>query len=165
KHVLVGWKDLAAAYRGHMDPKAAARSQEDAAKIARDVYAKLTADPSQIDALIQSVGEDPGAKGGEPYEITPDAGFVPEFKNLALRLNVKEVGIVKSDFGYHVIERVAPPPLDPLESAEILGRPAETGQVFVQHVLIGWKDAEAVKAGRGTDAAKSRSKADADALA
>ncbi len=165
KHVLVGWKDLAAAYRGHMDPKAAARSQEEAAKIARDVYAKLTADPSQIDALIQSVGEDPGAKRGEPYEITPDAGFVPEFKNLALRLNVKEVGIVKSDFGYHVIERVAPPPLDPLESADILARPAEPGQVFVQHVLVGWKDAPAVKAGQGSDAAKARSKADADALA
>src|SRR2546423_844916 len=97
KHVLVGWKDLAAAYRGHMDPKAAARTQEQAAAIARDVYGKLTADPSQIDKLIQDVGEDPGAKAGEPYEITPDAQFVPEFKNLALRLNVKEVGIVKTD--------------------------------------------------------------------
>src|SRR6185436_8737573 len=38
KHVLIGWKDLAAAYRGHMDPRAEARTNEDAAKLARDVY-------------------------------------------------------------------------------------------------------------------------------
>ena len=88
---------------------------------------------------------------------------MPEFKQLALRLKEKEVGIVKTQFGYHVIERVPPPPPDPLESADILARPAEKGPVSVQHVLIGWKDAPAAQA--TATRAKTRTKEDADKLA
>ena len=43
---------------------------------------------------------------GEGYDVTPDAGLVPPFKNLSLRLNVGEVGVVRTDFGIHIIQRV-----------------------------------------------------------
>jgi parvulin-like peptidyl-prolyl isomerase len=89
---------------------------------------------------------------------------VPEFKNLALRLKEKEVGIVKTQFGYHVIERVPPPPPDPLESADVMARPAETGGVFVQQVVISWKDTLLAKNGQADPRAKDRTKADADKL-
>ena len=101
---------------------------------------------------------------GEPYTVDKDTPFVPEFKQLALRLNVNEVGIVKTAFGYHVMMRVPPPPLDPLESKDILDRPAEAGPIPVQHVLIGWKDAPMAK--RSADPrAKDRTKEQADKLA
>ncbi|MDX2090199.1 MAG: hypothetical protein SFX73_20235, partial [Kofleriaceae bacterium] len=86
KHVLIGWKDLEAAYRGQMDPRAKSRSQADASKLALEVLDKLKADPKAIDALIEQHGEDPGMKGGEPYKVEAETQFVPEFKNLALRL-------------------------------------------------------------------------------
>jgi len=164
KHVLVGWKDLAAAYRGQMDPRAQNRTQQEAQKLARDVAAKLKAKPGDIDALVKEYSEDPGSQSGEPYTVKADTPFVPEFKNLALRLEVNEVGIVKTAYGYHVMMRVTPPPPpppDPLESADILARPAPVDpnlEVYVQHVLLGYK---------GTARAKpdARSKEDADKLA
>jgi parvulin-like peptidyl-prolyl isomerase len=165
KHVLIGWKELAPAYQGHLDPRASTRSNAEAATLAQGVAAKLKANPDSIDALIKESSEDPQSLSGEPYTIKTDVPFVPEFKNLALRLKEKEVGIVKTAFGYHVIERVPQPPPDPLESADILARPAEPGPVSVQHVLIGWKDSPAAKSGRADKRAMDRTKADADKIA
>ena len=160
KHVLISWKELAPVYRGQQDAKGAARTNADAAKLAKDVLAQLKTDPKKIDALIAQYGEDPGAKTGDPYTVNKETAFVPEFKNLALRLKEGEAGIVKTQFGYHVIARVAPPPPDPIESADILARAAEKGPVSVLHVLIGFKDAPAARDPK----AKARSKEDAAKL-
>jgi parvulin-like peptidyl-prolyl isomerase len=157
KHVLIEWKDLASVYQGQIDPRAKDRSNADAAKLAQDVYNQLKANPDKIDELAKKYSEEPGGSTGEPITIGKDTRFLPEFKNLALRLKEKEVGIVKSQAGYHVIERVQPPPPDPIESADILARPAEKGPVSVQHVLIGYKDAPAARDPK----AKARSKEDA----
>ena len=159
KHVLIGWKDLAAAYRGQMDPRAQKRTNAEAAALAEQIAGKLKADPKAIDALVKEHSEDPGSQGGEPYEVNEKTGFVPEFKQLALRLMLNETGIVKTDYGYHVMIRVTPPPPDPLESSDILNRPtAEAGTVRVQHVLIGWKGAPAARSA-------TRTKEEADKLA
>jgi len=158
KHVLVGWKGFG---RSRSE-----RSNAEAAKLAKDILAQLRSDPTKIDALMKEHSEDPGsAQSGRAYPVTPDAGLVEPFKNLGLRLKINEAGIVKTDFGYHVILRVAPPPPDPLESADILARPAGTEPVFVQHVLIGWKDSPAAQMGGGDPRAAERTKADADKLA
>ena len=163
KHVLFGWKDLEANYRGGgMDPRAKARSKPDAEKLAKEVYAKLKANPAEIDALVKQHSEDPGSLKGEPYTVKADTPFVPEFKTLALRLEVNEVGIVKTNYGYHVMLRVPPPPPDPLESADILAREPQPmppeGEIYVQHVLISI-------AGGARAAPDAPSKADADKLA
>jgi parvulin-like peptidyl-prolyl isomerase len=165
KHVLLAWKDLGAAYQGQLDPRAAKRTNAEAATLAQDLAAKLKANPDAIDALVKESSEDPGSVLGDPYTVNADTPFVPEFKNLALRLKEKEVGIVKTTFGYHVMERVLPPPPDPLESMDILTRPAEAGPVRIQHVMIGWKDVAAARAGRADKRAMERTKADADKLA
>lgn len=156
KHVLIGWKDLAATYRGHMDPRAEARTNADAAKFAREILAR--AEKEDFNKLVEEYSEDPGAKSGEPYTVAADTQFVPEFKLLALRLMLNEVGIVKTNYGYHVIKRIPPAPPDPLESADILARPAEPGPVSVQHVLIGWKGAPAARTA-------TRTKEEADKIA
>ena len=58
-------------------------------------------------SVAKELSEDPGsAKSGESYEATPTAGLVPPFKNLSLRLNKGEVGVVKTQFGVHIIKRV-----------------------------------------------------------
>lgn len=158
KHVLIGWKG--------MGRSQATRSNAEAAKLAKDIAAQLKADPSKIDDLMKQYSEDPGsAQTGRAYTVTPDAGFVPPFKNMGLRLKLNEVGIVKTDFGYHVMLRVPPPPPDPLESADILARPPATSTVYIQHVLIGWKDTLMTKQGMGDPRAKDRTKAEADKIA
>jgi len=154
KHVLIGWKGTAG-----KDPRSKDRSNADAAQLARDVESKLKANPDSIDDLVKQYSEDPGSLKGEPYNVKADTPFVPEFKNLALRLKEKEIGVVKTAFGYHVMERVAAPPPDPMESAAILARPAEEGPAYIQYLVVGWKDAP--QAIRGV----TRSKAEADKLA
>lgn len=165
KHVLVAWKELAPVYGGKMDPRAEKRTNEEAAKLAQEVADKLRAKPDDIDALIKEHSEDPGSLEGTPYTVEANSQLVPEFKNLALRLKEKEVGIVRTDFGYHVMERVPPPPPDPLESADILKRPAVPGQVYVRHILLGWKDAPIAKRRPVDPRAEKRTKEDTDKLA
>lgn len=160
KHVLIGWAELAENYHDHMDPRAAKRTQADAAKLAEELAAKLRADTTAIDALIEKHSEDPGSLSKEPYAIATEDPFMPEFKSLAQRLRVGEVGLVKTIFGYHVMLRLAPPPPDPLESADILAREPTTEEVEVQHVLIGWKEIP-----KRDPRATARTKAEADKLA
>ena len=72
----------------------------------KDTVAKLKKG-DKIEPLMAKLSEDPGsAKSGEGYDVTPDAGLVEPFKDLSLRLNVGEVGVVKSQFGIHIIQRV-----------------------------------------------------------
>jgi parvulin-like peptidyl-prolyl isomerase len=166
KHVLISWKDLAESYQGHIDPRAAKRTNAEAAALAQQVETKLKANPESIDALMKENSEDTASLSGDPYVLKADSPYVPEFKNLALRLKEKEVGIVKTSFGYHVIIRVPPVPPDPAESADILARTAEEpGPVHIQQVLIGWKDTVVSKSGQGDPRGVARTKADADKLA
>ncbi len=161
KHVLLGWSDLAGVYGPRMDPRAAGRDNAAAAKLAKELLAKLVADPGAIDALVKEHSEDPGSLRGEPYTVKADSPFVPEFKQMALRLREREAGIVKTQFGYHVMLRVPPPPPDPLASNDILARTPGTGTVQVQHVLIGWKGVPAARPDQDPRAA-ARDKAAAD---
>jgi parvulin-like peptidyl-prolyl isomerase len=164
KHILFGWKDLASVYGPRMDPRAKERDQATAAKLAQETANKLRAKPGDIDALMKELSEDKGsAASGRAYPVSAKASLVPEFKNLAMRLEVGEVGIVKSQFGYHVMIRTTPPPPpppDPLESNDILARPAPTNpeMAHVQHIMIGWK-------GSPDPRAEARTKADADKVA
>jgi len=166
KHVLLAWKDLGTQpqYQGHMDPRGEKRTNDEAAKLAQDILAKLKAKPDDIDALIKEYSEDPGGKG-DPYEVAADTAFVPEFKKLALRLKEKEAGIVKTSFGYHIILRLPPPPPDPLESSDILARTTpETGTIWIQTILVGWKDVPLASQMQLDPRAAARTKADADKI-
>ena len=45
------------------------------------------------------------AASGKSYDVSPDARLVPQFITLGLRLNIGEVGVVKTQFGIHIIQR------------------------------------------------------------
>ncbi len=106
KHILIGWKDLAAAYDGHQDPRAAARSRAEADSLAMKLLARVRAGEA-IEPLMIEFSEDSGSKGtGESYEVTAEAQLVFEFKRMGLRLDVGEAGLVLSQFGWHIMQRV-----------------------------------------------------------
>jgi hypothetical protein len=101
KHILLGWTEV-----NSKDPRAVKRSRADLDKLVKDTVAKLKGG-AKIEDLMKQLSEDPGSsKTGEGYDVTPDAQLVEPFKNLSLRLNVGEVGVVKTEFGMHIIERV-----------------------------------------------------------
>lgn len=103
KHILIGWKDLAGEQK---DARAAKRSKKDAEDQVRALLVQIKAG-ADFDALMKQWSEDPGsANSGHGYPVTPDAQLVIEFKNLGLKLKVGEVGVVESDFGFHIMKRI-----------------------------------------------------------
>jgi hypothetical protein len=106
KHILIGWGDLADAYGGRMDERAAKRSKPDAEAQVEALLAELKGG-ADFDQLMHQHSEDSGlASNPDGYEVEPGAALVLEFRQLGLRLDVGEVGVVESSFGFHVMKRV-----------------------------------------------------------
>ena len=109
KHVLIGWKWLDSSYRKAgmtLDERAQGRNETAAEELARQVFERLLAG-EKIEALMREFSEDEGsAKSGIAYPVTADSRMVPDFIDLALRLKPGETGIVKSQWGFHVMQRV-----------------------------------------------------------
>ena len=162
KHVLLSWKELASEYRGQQDERGAKRTRKEAGELARKLAARLRSG-GNIDEIIKEFSEDRGGNQ-DGYEIRGDREFVPGFKDMALRMEPSEVAIGKTQFGYHVMYRVPPPPPDPLESSEVLARQAipldETA--WIKHVLIGWRDIKLPGHRTLSQASQARSKEQAD---
>jgi parvulin-like peptidyl-prolyl isomerase len=60
-----------------------------------------------IEPLMMQYSQDPGsAQSGKAYEVRPDSNFVQEFKDLSLRLELNEAGLVLTSHGWHIIKRV-----------------------------------------------------------
>jgi parvulin-like peptidyl-prolyl isomerase len=102
KHILISWKDLESA----QDERSKKRTKAEAEALVKSLMGQIKAG-ADFDALMKQYSEDPGsASSGRAYPVSPDAQLVIEFKQLALRLNVNEVGVVQSDFGFHIMKRV-----------------------------------------------------------
>jgi hypothetical protein len=107
KHILISWNDLADAFGGHLDPRAAKRTKADAEAEVRSLIKQLK-EGADFDTLMKASSEDLGsASSGRPFTVTPDAQLVIEFRQLSLRLSVGEFGVIQSDFGFHIIKRVS----------------------------------------------------------
>lgn len=102
KHILISWKDNENA----SDPRAQKRTKAEAEALVASLVKQLQAG-ADFDMLMKQHSEDPGsASTARSYAVSPDAQLVIEFKQLGLRLNVGEIGVVESDFGFHIIKRV-----------------------------------------------------------
>lgn len=101
KHILLGWKEVHAE-----DPRGKNRDRATLEKMVKSVLDNLKKG-THIEPLMADLSEDPGsATSGESYDVTADASFVEPFKKLSLRLKVGEFGVVKTDFGLHIIQRI-----------------------------------------------------------
>jgi len=101
KHILISWKDLANARDAALE-----RTKEQAEAQVKSLMGQLRAG-ADFDALMKQHSEDPGsATSARAYAVSPDAQLVIEFKQLGLRLNVNEVGVVESEFGFHIMKRI-----------------------------------------------------------
>jgi hypothetical protein len=88
------------------DDRAKKRTKVDAETLVKSLMTQIGAGADFV-MLMKQHSEDPGsARNGNAYPVSPDASLVIEFKQLSLRLNVNEVGVVQSDYGFHIIKRV-----------------------------------------------------------
>ncbi|HEY1558082.1 MAG TPA: peptidylprolyl isomerase [Kofleriaceae bacterium] len=101
KHILIGWKDT-----DSHDPRDQQRTKAEAETMVKKLLDQLKSG-ADFDQLMKEDSEDPGsAESGRSYAVSPDAQVVIEFKQLGLRLKVGEIGVVQSDYGFHIMKRV-----------------------------------------------------------
>lgn len=106
KHILIGWRALADNYGGGMDPRAEKRTKQMAEKDVESILAQLKGG-ADFDTLMKAHSEDSGlAANPDGYEVSPDAQLVLDFRRLGLRLQVDEIGVVETQFGFHIMKRV-----------------------------------------------------------
>lgn len=102
KHILVTWDKN----DGKAHPNAAGRDKKAAENLALSLLERIRAG-EDIEPLMAEFSEDPGsAQSGVSYDVKPDAALVFEFKRMGLRLKPGETGLVLSDFGWHIMQRV-----------------------------------------------------------
>lgn len=95
-HVLV-------AYKGAMRATVT-RTEEEAKALADQFLGQVNANPDAINMLARTNNDDPGAmQNGGVYDVTPDGGWAKEFKDFAIASPKGKTGVVKTDFGYHVM--------------------------------------------------------------
>ena len=102
KHILVGWDEVNAG-----DDRAKRRSRAQLEQLVPEILARAQKGEA-FESLMLAHSEDApeAVKSGEAYEVAPDAGFVLPFIELSLRLKVGELGVVKTEFGLHIIKRI-----------------------------------------------------------
>ena len=97
-HILISFAGSAAA------DASITKTSEEAEKVADSLLSVVKADPSKFEDLAKELSVDKvsGAKGG-------DLGYfvyrtmIPEFRDYSFENAVGDIGIVKSQFGYHII--------------------------------------------------------------
>lgn len=96
-HILISYKDASRS--------SATRTKEEAQALANDLLAKVKANPSDFAKLAEENSDDPGSKtkGGEYDNIMPGQ-MVPQFNDFIFDNAVGTIGLVETDFGFHVIK-------------------------------------------------------------
>jgi peptidyl-prolyl cis-trans isomerase D len=104
---------------------------------APDSIAKKRADSIEVavrggadfKALVNQYSDDPGSKqtGGE-YDLTPSTQFVPEFKTFAFDGAKGQIKVVKTQFGYHVMEILDQKNIGPAIKVAYLGKSVEASK-------------------------------------
>jgi hypothetical protein len=147
-HVLIGW-------RGSLPGQAPDRSEHEAAVLTTTVVHQARTKRADFMALVHTHSDDTGI-GVHTLDKRSQHRFVKPYVKAARGLQVGQVAVAKSRFGFHVIKRMndgfVPPPR-PLEQI-ITGdcpRPDEDpsacpqapakspAKVVVEHILIGYK--------------------------
>jgi hypothetical protein len=106
KHILISWKELGEAFQGRQDPRAQKRTKNDAETEVKSLVGQIKAG-GDFDSIMKAHSEDLGsAASARSFNVAPDSQLVIEFRQLSLRLNVEEVGVCQSDYGFHIIKRI-----------------------------------------------------------
>lgn len=93
-----------------LSPQAKPDEQAQVLAKAQDLLQKVKAQPDQFPALAKQYSQDPvsGAKGGELGFVEHNGQMVKPFEDALFQLKPNEIsGLVKTEFGYHIIQLLA----------------------------------------------------------
>lgn len=92
-------------FEGAQAPQANSRSKEEAKAEADNILKQVQANPEKFGELAMLHSEDPGSKNnaGE-YDNIPRGQMVPQFDEFIFNNPAGKLGVVETDFGYHVIK-------------------------------------------------------------
>lgn len=107
KHILIGWKDVGRDGKP-ADDRAKARDKAAAESEVKTLVGQLRAGAASFDDLMKSHSEDPGSAAyARSYTIAhDDMNFDSDFRRMSIRLRIDEIGVVESQFGFHIIKRI-----------------------------------------------------------
>jgi len=99
KHILIRYKGLRTA------PADVVRSKEDAQKLADSILSIAKNDHTKFESLAAEFSEDDSNKdkGGDLGYFGPGR-MVPAFNNFVFDNNTGDIGLVETDFGFHIVE-------------------------------------------------------------
>ncbi|EDO25485.1 predicted protein, partial [Nematostella vectensis] len=109
---LVGRKSNAGAKASHIllsysgaQSSSSERTKDEAKALANSLLAQAKSNPEGFSALAMANSDDPGSKnnGGEYDNITPGQ-MVPTFNDFVFNNPVGSIGVVETDYGFHVIK-------------------------------------------------------------
>lgn len=114
------------------------RTADAAEALAKETAAKLAADPSQFDALVESLSDDESKKDNHGLiENAASGSFVQPFAEAAAKLqNVGDISpVVKTQFGFHLLKLVKTEPeqLQPYEKVR---------ESIIGHLETEWEEAQ-----------------------
>jgi len=97
------------------------RSNTEAKALAETISAKLTEDPSSFDDLVIEYSEDPSAYSNKgKFPNVRKGTMVKPFETAAFALQPGEIsGLVKTQYGYHIIRKDADIPPEPLPFEDV----------------------------------------------
>lgn len=97
-HILISYDGSGA------QPKES-RTKQQAESLAKDVLDQVKADPSSFAALALEYSEDPGSSTrGGTYDNIPEGQMVHEFNDYIFKNKIGSIGLVETDFGFHIIK-------------------------------------------------------------
>lgn len=99
RHILIGHLGATRV------PADVTRTVEQAEALADSVLAVVRADRTKFPELVTALSSDQGSvdKGGE-YDFHPSTQMVKPFSDFEFQNNVGDIDVVKTQFGYHIIE-------------------------------------------------------------
>ncbi|OYU84365.1 MAG: peptidylprolyl isomerase [Flavobacterium sp. BFFFF2] len=96
-HILIGWEGLAG------PPKKEKRTKEQAKAKAEDLLKQAQANPGLFAILAMSNSDDSSAQQGGDLGFFAPGQMVKPFNDFVFNNSVGKIGLVESQFGYHVI--------------------------------------------------------------
>ena len=99
KHILIRFQGLNTA------PQDVVRTKDNAQKLADSILSVVKRDKSKFDSLAAEYSEDLSNKddGGDLGYFAPGR-MVPEFNDFVFDNNAGDIGVVETDFGFHIVK-------------------------------------------------------------
>lgn len=134
------------------------KTEAEAKKTADSVLAILKANKSKFPELVTALSSDQGSvENGGVYDFHPSTQMVKPFSDFEFQNNVGDIGVVKTQFGFHIIEILDQKGSSKAVKVATIARPIEPSEETIDEVFANASKFEiAIQKGDFQEMAKER---------